>query len=105
MPLVTTAPAPTSARVYTHTAGFWLMCLSSLLFSMSFNMLLPELPDYLTRLGGGEYKGYIIALFMLTAGLARPFSGKLADTVGRIPVMVFGSLICFICGFFYPFTV
>ncbi|NVO86085.1 MFS transporter [Hymenobacter sp. P5252] len=88
-----------------YTAGFWLMCLSSLLFFMSFNMLLPELPDYLTSLGGGEYKGYIIALFTLTAGLSRPFSGKLADTVGRIPVMVFGSLVCFICGFFYPFTV
>ncbi|SES93110.1 MFS transporter [Hymenobacter actinosclerus] len=99
----TTAPTPRPPRVY--TVGFWLMCLSSLLFFMSFNMLLPELPDYLTSLGGGEYKGYIIALFTLTAGLSRPFSGKLADTVGRIPVMVFGSLVCFICGFFYPFTV
>jgi MFS family permease len=80
------------------------MCLSSFLFFASFNMLLPELPAHLTRLGGGEYKGYIIALFTLTAGLSRPFSGKLADTVGRIPVMVFGSLVCFVCGFFYPWA-
>ncbi|SHJ10237.1 Predicted arabinose efflux permease, MFS family [Hymenobacter daecheongensis DSM 21074] len=87
-----------------YTAGFWLMCLSSFLFFMSFNMLLPELPDFLTRLGGAEYKGFIIASFTLTAGLSRPFSGKLADTVGRIPVMVFGSLICFVCGFFYPWV-
>ncbi|TGE15587.1 MFS transporter [Hymenobacter elongatus] len=93
---------PTQNKVY--TAGFWLMCLSSFLFFMSFNMLLPELPDFLTRLGGAEYKGFIIALFTLTAGLSRPFSGKLADTVGRIPVMVFGSLVCFICGFFYPWV-
>jgi len=92
--------APT--RVY--TLGFWLMCLSSFLFFASFNMLLPELPDYLTSLGGADYKGYIIALFTLTAGLSRPFSGKLADTVGRIPVMVFGSLVCFLCGFFYPWV-
>lgn len=91
-------------RSNTYTLGFWLMCLSSFLFFMSFNMLLPELPDYLTRLGGGEYKGFIIALFTLTAGISRPFSGKLADTVGRIPVMVFGSLVCFVCGFFYPWT-
>ncbi|SNR69372.1 MFS transporter [Hymenobacter mucosus] len=91
-----------SPRVY--TVGFWLMCLSSFLFFMSFNMLLPELPDYLTRLGGGDYKGLIIALFTLTAAISRPFSGKLADTVGRIPVMVFGSLVCFVCGFFYPWT-
>ncbi|MCB2408540.1 MFS transporter [Hymenobacter lucidus] len=93
---------PTKTKVY--TAGFWLMCLSSFLFFMSFNMLLPELPDFLTRLGGAEYKGFIIALFTLTAGLSRPFSGKLADTVGRIPVMVFGSLVCFVCGFFYPWV-
>ena len=80
------------------------MCLSSFLFFLSFNLLLPELPDHLTRLGGGEYKGFIIALFTLTAGLSRPFSGKLADTVGRIPVMVFGSLVCFGCGFVYPWA-
>ena len=98
---ITIAAAP-ATRPY--TAGFWLMCLSSFLFFASFNLLLPELPDHLTRLGGGEYKGFIIALFTLTAGLSRPFSGKLADTVGRIPVMVFGSLVCFICGFFYPFA-
>ncbi len=88
----------------TYSTGFWLMCLSSFFFFMSFNMLLPELPDFLTQLGGGEYKGYIIALFTVTAGLSRPFSGKLADTVGRIPVMVFGSLVCFVCGFFYPWV-
>ncbi len=88
----------------TYSTGFWLMCLSSFFFFMSFNMLLPELPDFLTQLGGGDYKGYIIALFTVTAGLSRPFSGKLADTVGRIPVMVFGSLVCFVCGFFYPWV-
>ncbi|GAB3636655.1 MFS transporter [Hymenobacter arcticus] len=85
-----------------YSRGFWLMCLSSFLFFLSFNLLLPELPQHLTDLGGGEYKGFIIALFTLTAAISRPFSGKLSDTVGRIPVMVFGSLVCFVCGFFYP---
>ncbi len=94
--------APPASRPY--TLGFWLMCLSSFLFFLSFNLLLPELPDHLSRLGGGEYKGYIIALFTLTAAISRPYSGKLADTVGRIPVMVFGSLVCFLCGFFYPWA-
>jgi MFS family permease len=81
---------------------FALVCMSSLFFSASFNMLLPELPAYLSGLGGAEYKGLIIALFTLTAGISRPFSGKLTDTVGRIPVMAVGSLVCFICGFLYP---
>ncbi|WP_257666489.1 MFS transporter [Parapedobacter tibetensis] len=85
-----------------YNVPFALLCLSSLLFSASFNMLIPELPAYLSGLGGGEYKGLIIALFTLTAGISRPFSGKLTDTVGRIPVMAVGSIVCFICGFLYP---
>ena len=87
-----------------YSRGFWLMCLSSFLFFASFNLLLPELPAHLTRLGGGEYKGFIIALFTLTAAISRPFSGKLSDTVGRIPVMVFGSLVCVVCGLAYPWA-
>ncbi|MFN8355348.1 MAG: MFS transporter [Spirosomataceae bacterium] len=89
-----------SSRIY--TSAFWLLCLSSFLFSTSFSMMIPELPAYLTGLGGAEYKGLIIALFTLMAGISRPFSGKLTDTIGRIPIMAFGSLVCFICGFLYP---
>lgn len=85
-----------------YNIPFALLCLSSLLFSASFNMLIPELPAYLSSLGGGEYKGLIIALFTLTAGISRPFSGKLTDTVGRVQVMAAGSMVCFICGFLYP---
>lgn len=65
-------------------------------------MLIAELPDYLSSMGGEEYKGLIISLFTLTAGLSRPFSGKLTDTIGRVPIMAFGSLVCFVCGFLYP---
>lgn len=81
---------------------FALLCFSSFLFYASFNMLIPELPAHLEALGGEKYIGLIIALFTLTAGISRPFSGKLADTVGRIPVMIFGAAVCFFCGFLYP---
>ncbi|MFY0253083.1 MFS transporter [Chitinophaga sp. 30R24] len=81
---------------------FILLCLSNALFSASFNMMIPELPAYLTRMGGADYKGYIIGLFTLMAGLSRPFSGKLTDTVGRVPVMIFGSLTCVVCSLSYP---
>lgn len=67
-------------------------------------MMIPELPDYLSAMGGQEYIGLIIALFTLTAGLSRPFSGKLTDTVGRVPVMAFGSLVCCVCSLIYPFV-
>jgi MFS family permease len=65
-------------------------------------MLIPELPQYLTELGGAEYKGLIISLFTVTAMLSRPFSGKLADKIGRIPVMIFGVIVCLICSLIYP---
>lgn len=65
-------------------------------------MLIPELPAYLTTLNGAEYKGLIISLFTITAMISRPFSGKLADNFGRIPVIVFGSIVCTICSFLYP---
>nr|WP_262923965.1 MFS transporter [Spirosoma liriopis] len=86
-----------------YTFSFWLLCLSNFLFSASFQMMIPELPAYLTKLGGREYVGLIIALFTLTAGVSRPFSGKITDTVGRVPVMAFGSIVCFVCGFLYPY--
>jgi len=84
------------------TFQFGLLCVSNFLFSASFNMMIPELPGYLTKIGGAEYKGLIIALFTLMAGISRPFSGKLTDTIGRVPVMVFGSLVCVICSLLYP---
>lgn len=85
-----------------YTFQFLILCLSQVLFSASFNMIIPELPAYLSSLGGAEYKGLIISLFTLTAGLSRPFSGKLTDTVGRIPIMVFGAAVCVVCSLFYP---
>ena len=89
-----------SGRLY--TPAFLLLCLSNVLFSGSFNMIVPELPSYLSSLGGEDYKGLIISLFTLSAGLSRPFSGKLADTVGRIPLMVFGTMVCVLCSLMYP---
>ncbi len=85
------------------TRPFLLMCISQALFAASFNMIIPELPSYLTSLGGGEHKGWIIALFTITAGISRPFSGKLADTIGRLPVMYIGVAATMLCSFAYPF--
>ena len=57
----------------------------------------------MTSIGGEDYKGLIISLFTLTAGISRPFSGKLADTIGRVPVMIVGSVVCVVCAAMYPF--
>jgi MFS family permease len=65
-------------------------------------MIIPELPSYLTSLGGAQYKGLIISLFTITAMISRPFSGKLADKIGRVPVMICGPIVCVICSALYP---
>ncbi len=85
-----------------YTPHFGLLCISSLFLFASFNMIIPELPAYLTKLGGAEYKGGIIALFTVTAGLSRPFSGKLADKIGRKPIMYLGATFCIVCALLYP---
>ncbi|NNJ56230.1 MAG: MFS transporter [Bacteroidia bacterium] len=85
-----------------YSIQFWLLCLSTLLFFLSFNIIIPEMPDYISSLGGEDYKGYIIGVFTIAAALSRPVSGKLADTIGRLPVMIFGGLVCVVISFLYP---
>jgi len=92
----------TATRLYTPV--FILLCLSQALFSASFNMIIPELPMYLRSMGGEKYIGLIIALFTVTAGLSRPFSGKLTDTIGRMPVQIIGALVCVFASLLYPFA-
>ena len=87
-------------KLYTPT--FLILCLSYAFFGGSFNMIIPELPSYLEDLGGKEFKGLIIALFTLTAGLSRPFSGKLTDHIGRKPIIIFGAIVCIVCSLIYP---
>lgn len=86
----------------TYSLNFWLLGLSTLLFMTGFNLIIPELNSYITELGGADYKGWIITLFTITAAISRPFSGKLADTIGRKPVIFFGGIVSAIMCFLYP---
>lgn len=70
----------------------------------SFNLILPELNQFLTNLGGSSQKGLIISLFTISAGISRPFSGKLSDYIGRKKVMIIGILVCFIVSTLYPLS-
>lgn len=86
-----------------YSLNFWLLSLSSFLFFGSFNMVLPELPDFMRTFGGEKYIGLHISFFTLTALISRPFSGKLTDTWGRIPVMIVGATVTAVVSLFYPF--
>lgn len=73
--------------------SFYLLAAVYFLFFIGFNSIIPELPSYLRQLGGGKYLGLIIGLFALSAMITRPLSGKLADNIGRKPIMIIGSIV------------
>ena len=73
-------------------------------FMTSFNLIIPELNDFLTNLGGVGQKGLIITLFTISSAIARPLSGRLADTVGRKKVMVIGMSVTVLVSLLYPLS-
>ncbi|MCH2228850.1 MAG: MFS transporter [Crocinitomicaceae bacterium] len=68
----------------------------------SFNLILPELNDFITTMGHPDKKSLIITFFTITALISRPFSGKLSDTIGRKKVMYIGMGVAFIVSILYP---
>jgi MFS family permease len=83
---------------------FWLMSTGSLLFFLSFNIVLPELPDVLRKMKGEDYLGFILPSFAFSALLARPFSGWVTDKLGRKQAMIGGALFCVLAGVLYPWA-
>ncbi len=74
------------------------------LFMTSFNLILPELNQFITNLGGADKKGLIYTFFAITALISRPFSGKLSDTIGRKRVMYAGVAVALITSMLYPLS-
>ena len=73
-------------------------------FMTSFNLILPELNNYISILDGADKKGLIITLFTISAAISRPFSGKLSDTIGRKKVIYLGIFCSFFVMLIYPFS-
>ena len=80
------------------------MCLAMFFFMTTFNLILPELNNYISILDGADKKGLIITLFTISAAISRPFSGKLADTIGRKKVIYLGIICSFFVMLIYPFS-
>lgn len=90
--------------MFSYSKNFWALTFAMFLFMTSFNLILPELNDFITELDGTKYKGLIISLFSISALISRPFAGKLADNVGRKSTMYVGTIICIIITFLYPLS-
>jgi MFS family permease len=80
---------------------FWLLCMSTVLFMASFGMIMPELPGFLAELGRSDLIGWIVGLFTIGAFASRFISGRIADSAGRKPVMLFGTWVTIIAGLGY----
>jgi MFS family permease len=83
-------------------ANFWRISFSIFFFILGFNLILPEMNTFISRLGGESNKGLIITLFSISALFSRPISGKLSDLIGRKKVIYFGIFISVLASLFYP---
>jgi MFS family permease len=83
---------------------FWLLCVSTLLFTLSFNILVPEMNAFVESIGEGANKWAVFVPWAISAMLLRPLSGKMADVVGRKFVIGFGIFMSVAVSFFYPFA-
>ncbi|XOV68826.1 MAG: MFS transporter [Fluviicola sp.] len=89
-----------------YPKNFWIISVALFFFIVSFNMVIPELNDYISGLheSGEDLKGLIIFLFSLSAAISRPFSGKLSDNIGRKKVMLIGASVGVIICLSYPIS-
>jgi len=67
-------------------------------------LIIPELNAFLSDLDGASLISWLIGLFTVSAGISRPFSGKLADKIGRKKVMYIGIGIAIVSCLLYPFS-
>lgn len=78
------------------TRDFLLLLVAAALFFSGFQLLLPTMPMYAVRLGGGEMAaGLVMGFFTFSAMLVRPVSGWALDTYGRRAVLLLGIVVSF----------
>jgi MFS family permease len=76
------------------TRAFVVICLATLFFYLSFYLILPVMPLYVTSLGGTPIQlGLIIGLFASVAMLVRPPAGWFIDTRGYRLVLLAGMAV------------
>ena len=87
-----------------YKKNFCFLFFSSFTFFVSFDIIVVELSDFLTLIGGGDYKGFIISLPSLSAILFRILAVRLMDIMGKKKVMLIGVLVSVLFSLAYPFS-
>ncbi len=84
------------------TKDFLFVCLSSFFLFLAFHSMIPTLPIYMERYGGGASgAGLPLAALTIGAVLTRPIAGWALDAYGRKALFIGGLLLFLIPVFFY----
>ena len=88
------------------TLPFVLLGIADLAYFTSVGVTVHTLPLYTTGPIGSDEAGAGLAFgaFGVTALICRPFAGRLSDTRGRLPLMVFGALLAALGMALFPFV-
>ena len=84
------APAPAAPRRHWVLAGLMAMML---LAAMDTNIVATAIPQIVGDLGGLALVSWVFSIYVLAQTVTIPIYGKLADLLGRKPVLVGGALI------------
>ncbi|MCC7039067.1 MAG: MFS transporter [Burkholderiales bacterium] len=82
-------PAPSQPRRFILAA---LMC-TMLLAAMDTTIVSTAIPQIVGDLGGFAYFSWVFSIYLLAQTVTIPLYGKLADLIGRKPVLVAGTLV------------
>ena len=86
------------------TPRFGIITLSALGYFVSFAMLLPTLPRYVSGVLGGSSTevGLVVGSFGISAAFVRPILGRLGDVYGRRILLVAGAFLTGVTSLLYP---
>ncbi|WP_082208366.1 MFS transporter [Paenibacillus dauci] len=77
------------------SVSFILIMTANALLFMIFEMMLPTLPLFVSKLGGGASQvGLVTGIFMVSAILIRPFAARLATKIDKKYLLMIGLAIC-----------
>ena len=88
------------------TKRFNLLFISNMAVFLVFYALITVFPLYVltTLKGTQDQAGLLVSVFMVSAIVVRPFSGKLLDVYGKKPLLVIGAIFYLICTILYAMT-
>ncbi len=87
------------------TRDFVRIAIVNFFLFLGFQILLPVLPVYAAKLGGGDtWAGLVVGVYTFSSVLMRPVAGRLLDQKGRKPIFILGLAVFIICTLMYQWA-